>query len=61
MTPGTIVAAGILVGDVTSVVYNLLSGEITTRFVLKVLTVGTIAGAVFAHLVRGLREEEVEA
>jgi hypothetical protein len=55
------VAAAILVGDVTSVVYNLLSGEITTRFVLKVLTVGTIAGAVFVHLVRGLREEEVEA
>lgn len=55
------VAAAILVGDVTSVVYNLLSGEITTRFVLKVLTVGTIAGTVFAHLVRGLREEEVEA
>ena len=53
------VAAGILLGDVTSVVYNLLGGELTTRFALKVLTIGTIAGAVFAYLVADLRKEEV--
>lgn len=53
------VAAGFLIGDVTSVVYNLLGGEITTRFVLKVLTVGIIAGAVFAYLFRDRRAEEV--
>ena len=55
------VAAGFLIGDVTAVVYNLLSGEVTTRFILKVLTVGTIAGAVFGYLVRSVREEEVGA
>ena len=53
------VAAGMLIGDVTSVVYHLLGGEMTARFVLKVLTVGTIAGTVFAYLVRDLRKEEV--
>jgi hypothetical protein len=53
------VAASILIGDVTSIVYNLLGGELTTRFVLKVLTVGVIAGAVFAHFRRDLRKEEV--
>jgi hypothetical protein len=53
------VAAGILVGDVTGIVYNPLGGEMTTRFVLKVLTVGTIAGAVFGHFRRDLRKEEV--
>ena len=52
------VAAGFLVGDVTSVVYNVLSGEMTLRFVLKVLTVAVIAGSVFGYLVIGLRSEE---
>jgi len=55
------VAAGILIGDVTGVVYNLLGGEMTARFVLKVITVGTIAGSVFAYLVSGLRKEEVSS
>lgn len=53
------VAAAFLIGDVTGVVYNLLGGEITTRFVLKVVTVAAIGAAVFAHLVRGLRQDEV--
>ena len=53
------VAASILIGDVTSIVYNLLGGELTTRFVLKVLTVGVISGAVFGHFRRDLRKEEV--
>ena len=53
------VAAGVLIGDVTSVVYNLLGGEMTIRFALKVLTVGSIAGAVFGYLVSDLRKEEV--
>lgn len=54
------VAAGFLIGDVTSVVYNLLGGELTVRFMLKVLTVGAIAGSVFAYLVSDLRKEEVD-
>ncbi len=53
------VAASILIGDVTSIVYNFLGGELTTRFLLKVLTVGAIAGAVFGHFRRDLRKEEV--
>jgi hypothetical protein len=53
------VAAGFLIGDVTGVVYNLLGGEITTRFALKVLTVGAIAGSVFGYLLSGVRREEV--
>ena len=53
------VAAGILIGDVTGIVYNLLGGEMTTRFLLKVLTVGAIAGSVFAYFRRDLGREEV--
>ena len=53
------VASAFLIGDVTSVVYRVLSGEITTRFILKVLTIAVIAGSVLWHLTRGVREEEV--
>jgi hypothetical protein len=54
------VAAGILIGDVTSIVYNVLGGEMTIRFALKVLTIGTITGAVFGYFVRDLRKAEVD-
>ncbi len=43
------VAASVLAGDVMALVYNLLGGELTMRFVLKVLVVGVVAGAVFAY------------
>ena len=54
------VAAGVLVGDVTSLVYSLLGGELTARFVLKVSTIAVIAGAVFGYYLRDLRLEEAE-
>jgi len=54
------VAASYLIGDVTSIVYNVLSGGVTTRFALKVLTVAAIAGSVFGHFLLDLRKEEVE-
>lgn len=53
------VAAAFLIGDLTSVVYNLLGGELSLRFGLKVLTVAIIAGSVFRYLVEDLRKEEV--
>src|SRR5262249_16309753 len=33
-----------LIGDVITLIYNFLGGELSTRFVLKVLTVAVIAG-----------------
>jgi hypothetical protein len=54
------VAACALIGDVTTLVYNLLGGELTVRFVLKVLTVGIIAGTAFTYYLRDLRRDEVE-
>jgi len=53
------VAASILIGDVTSIVYNVLSGEMTVRFVLKVLTVAGVVGSVFAYFLKDLNKEEV--
>jgi hypothetical protein len=54
------VAASVLIGDVTTLVYNLLSGELTVRFILKVVTVALIAGVVFAYYLYDLRKEEKE-
>ncbi len=54
------VASLVLIGDVTAAVYSFLGGELTTRFVLKVLTVAIIAGAVFAYYVAELRGDARE-
>jgi hypothetical protein len=54
------IAACALIGDVTTLVYSLLGGELTTRFVLKVLVVGAIAGTVFWFYVSDLRVDEQE-
>ena len=55
------VAAGILIGDMTSLVYNLLGGEATPRFLCKVAVVAMIAGGVFHYYLHDLRREEAEA
>lgn len=49
----TLVAAGAtLVGDAISVVYNLLNGELSIRFILKSLVVAVISGAIFVYLIK---------
>jgi hypothetical protein len=52
------IAADIIIGDLISLVYNLLGGELTLRFVLKVLTVGSIAGAIFGYYLPDIRKDE---
>jgi hypothetical protein len=52
------VAVSVLAGDVMALVYNVLGGELTMRFTLKVLVVGLIAGTVFAYYRTELRLEE---
>jgi hypothetical protein len=47
-----------LVCDVTTLVYNLLGGELSVRFVLKVLVVGVLAGSVFGYYLWDLRRGE---
>ncbi|ASR43266.1 hypothetical protein BEN78_07640 [Xanthomonas citri pv. mangiferaeindicae] len=51
-------AAAVLIGDAIALVYNVLGGELTVRFVLKVAVVGAIAGAVFAFYLLDLRSDE---
>jgi hypothetical protein len=50
----------VLLGDVTTLVYNLLGGELTVRFLLKVATVGLIAGSICAYYLSELRLEEAD-
>jgi hypothetical protein len=50
-------AALIIIGDLIALVYNLLRGEFTSRFILKVLTVFVIAGAVFTYYLWEVRRK----
>lgn len=50
------VAGVVVIGDLVMLVYNFLNGELTTRFVLKILTVMGIAGSVFFYYLGELRD-----
>ncbi|MCD7099748.1 DUF5671 domain-containing protein [Stenotrophomonas sp. MMGLT7] len=54
------VAALVLICDMITLVYNVLGGELTLRFVLKVLVVAAIAGSIFGYYLSDLRREEKE-
>jgi hypothetical protein len=53
-------ASAALLGDITTLIYNLLGGDLTIRFVLKILVVALIAGSCFAYYLLDLRKEETE-
>jgi hypothetical protein len=55
-----LVAAGVIVGDSITLVYNLLSGELSTRFILKVLVVAAIAGSAFTYFLHLVRRDAAE-
>jgi hypothetical protein len=46
------IAACTLIGDAIALVYNFLSGDLTTRLALKLLVIGAIAGAIFLYFIR---------
>ncbi|MGE5244118.1 MAG: DUF5671 domain-containing protein [Betaproteobacteria bacterium] len=54
------VGACVLIGDVVTLIYNFLGGDLTMRFVLKVVVVGAISGAIFAYYLSDLRLDERE-
>jgi uncharacterized BrkB/YihY/UPF0761 family membrane protein len=55
------VAAVVLIVDMIALVNNVLGGELTLRFVLKVVVAAVIAGTVFGYYLWDLRKEEKEA
>lgn len=52
------VAAGFLVGDLVALIFQFLEGELTGRFLLKILVVAAIAGTAFTYYLNDLRKEE---
>jgi hypothetical protein len=55
-----VLTAAILIGVFISLVYHLLGGELTTRFLLKSLTVAGISGSIFIFGLRDLRRSEAQ-
>lgn len=53
-------AALIIIGDLVTLVYNLLGGETTIRFLLKIVTVLFVAGSVFGYYFWDLRKYKTE-
>ena len=51
-------ASSALLCDITTLVYNLLGGDLTIRFVLKIGVVALIAGSCFTYYLLDLRKEE---
>lgn len=49
--------AAVVIGVLSSLVYNFLGGELTIRFILKSLTAIGIAAGIFAHYLPGIREQ----
>lgn len=52
------IASGILIGDFITLVYNVLSGEVSVRFILKVATVAGLAGGVFLYYLGDVKADE---
>jgi hypothetical protein len=53
-----VIAAGVLIGDAVAVLAYFLQGEVTLRFVLKVLVVAAIAAGGFRYYLGEVREPE---
>lgn len=54
------IAASVLIGDMIALVNNVLGGELSVRFILKVLVAAVIAGTIFGYYLFDLRREEKE-
>lgn len=53
-------AATVLIGDMITLVYKMLGGELAVRFLLKVLVAAVIAGSIFGYYLWDIRREEQE-
>ncbi|OGF69272.1 hypothetical protein A3H65_00330 [Candidatus Giovannonibacteria bacterium RIFCSPLOWO2_02_FULL_45_14] len=54
------VAALLMIGDFVALVYQLLRGEFTSSFLLKVLTIILVAGAVFIYYLKEIKRQAGE-
>ena len=54
-------AAIVLIVDMTTLLNNVLAGDLSMRFLLKVLVAAVIAGGIFGYYLLDLRREEGDA
>ncbi len=55
------VAALVIIGNLVTLVFNFLEGEVTLRFFLKVISVFFVAGSIFGYYFTELRRERLAA
>ncbi len=53
-------AALLLIGDLVALIYNFLSGELTVPFILKIISVFTVGGAIFWYYLYDLKKNPGE-
>jgi len=53
-----VIAAGVFMGDLITVLASLLRGEVTSRFLAKALVVLVLSGGVFSYYFGGLRKND---
>ncbi len=53
-------AAVIIMGDLITLIYTFLNGEITARFILKVITFLVVVGSIFGYYFYDLRKHKAE-
>lgn len=51
------IASLVIIGDLIAVINSFLGGEITTRFILKALSILVVAGIIFAYYLDDVRKE----
>lgn len=54
------VAALVVIGDLVTLVYNFLGGDITSQFVVKVFSVFFVAGSIFTYYFWDIRKYRTE-
>ena len=54
------ISAIVAIIDVATLIYNLLGGEITSRFILKVLVVLAVSAVIFFYYLKELRSKQGE-
>lgn len=50
----------IIIGDLVTLIYNLLNGDLTIRFLLKILAVLLVSGSVFGYYFWDVRKYKTE-
>lgn len=54
------VAASIIIGNFVTLIYNALGGELTLRFILKVVTLFFVTGSVFGYYLWNIKKHQEE-